>query len=367
MKKLEIGLLLAGCAAPVWGDPTVGATDQTDQDEWAQIDQELVGLSALVPSDGGLTIGGYVHSHYESSDDEAFTGAPGADTGGWRFRAVRLEAKGSIGDEYDYKVSADGKNGELQLKDAYADWHVGDDFDLRWGQFKEPVSHAGLTSGSRQLFVGRTSLGGINKHRGQGVMLHGGSDLFEWAVAAQNGDDGAADEYQLTARVIYNPVGDGAFGKYQGAFGYGGETNLSFGLSWQDDGSNAGVSTSAGDYWYLETGATMDNFAVYAEISDVDDDYDGPKGGVEPLEDLVADTTPWSLTLSYLFGDDEFEAAARYENADDSADTTRVSAGLNWYSTHGHDLKWQVNFLSQESDDSSLDGNNVLIGLVFRF
>ena len=357
MNSLKIGLFTALAATPA-----IAMNDGTDA--WGALDQELASLAKLpTASDSGVKIGAYTAIHYTSSSDAAFGAAPNADVGGWQARAVRLEAKGSVGD-YDWKISLDAAKGTFSLKDAYAAWKFSEAASLTWGQYKEPLLHSGLSSSSRQLLVDRTVAGRANDDRELGAMLSGSMEQFDWFLSAQNGADGVIDEHNLTAKAVWNAAGHG-FGKYQGAYGSNGETNLAVGLGVQDDG---GIEN--GTKLVAEAGGTYENFSAYLDYVQYDEDYDrmGPGGAFLGMEKdgVFADTSPMSLTVSRIFAEDELEAAVRYEDRDDAADTTAITAGINWYGDHGHNTKWQLAVTSQDSNDPSMDGSKIELGFVWR-
>jgi hypothetical protein len=90
---------------------------------------------------------------------------------------------------------------------------------------------------------------------------------------------------------------------------------------------------------------------VAAEVVDLDED--------------IGDATPWDVTGSYMFSD-MYEVAARYEDADDTNDTTVWRVGVNRY-TQGHDIKWVAQFASSDSDLAALEVDEFALGLVVSF
>jgi hypothetical protein len=59
---------------------------------------------------------------------------------------------------------------------------------------------------------------------------------------------------------------------------------------------------------------------------------------------------------------DMYEAALRYEAADDDADTTAWTAGVNRY-VQGHDIKWTLQVLHTDSDDTTNEIDEWTLGL----
>jgi hypothetical protein len=292
----------------------------------------------------GPSLGGYILVHY--GDD--------ADGAEMKFRAVRMEMKGTQG-AVKYAVSADFNgtiddhdgldNEAVSLKDANVAWEIYDGLSATFGRFKEPVLHTGIHSSSRRLMVERTNNGSDYDSRNAGFMLNGSFGDVQWWAAMQEGGDGAGamDETQTTIRAVYNVMGS-AFGKYQGAYGYEGQ-NLSIGVASIEDNVDVVEKATA-----MEVGYASDGWSVYADMVAGDD---APN--------------PTSITVSRLMNT-EYEIAVRMEEEDDADDTSRMTAGVNWYhGGDGHNLKWQLNFTDTKSDDLASEGSRVDFGLVWRF
>jgi hypothetical protein len=186
-------------------------------------------------------------------------------------------------------------------------------------------------------------------------------ERFQWWAAVRNGADGVASERNYYARLVFNAVGTGAFGKNEGAYGYEGKTNLSFGAAVSED---EGISD--GTRIFGEAGATWSAWSFYGDVVRYDDDYD-LSSGLDPDASPIplADTTPYTLTLSHLFFGDRLELAGRYEDFDDDDDTHRASLGLNYYMV-GHDAKWQLSVTEQDSDVDGLEGTLLELGLSLK-
>ncbi len=347
----------------------VSAPGVASENEWSSLDQEIASLtSSLHTQNTGPKVGGWIISSWRFSDDIDVDGDPSNgqdDEQGFFVQQARVEITGDAGSGYSYKISfdfADDRSGVTDtppgdtftledvgtLKDAYATWKIGDMVTGKMGRFKAPFLRSALVSDNKLLFLDRTFLGELFSGRDEGVMFSGQFDTIDWHIAAQNGFDGPADDYLFTGRVCANLMGAGV-GSVEGAYGAGEETNLTAGVAISDDGD-----VSDGMALALEVAMTTGPFAVAAEVVDIDDDL--PVGG---------GTTPWDVTGSYMFSD-MYEVAARYEDGDDSNDTTRWAVGVNRY-TQGHDIKWQAQFASSDSDDAALEVDEFALGLVLSF
>lgn len=323
----------------------VGATGfaGTGTDSWASLDRELESLStSLAAQSGGPQIGGWLISSLDMVED-AIAGPPVDDSLGFNLRSARINVSGNVAD-YGYRVSMDLADGSAELKDAYATFKLGDAVTGRMGQFKPPTLSSFLIERNRLLFLDRT-INGSTFDRDLGLQLSGDFETVGWWLAAQNGADDQADEFLFTARVAVDLMGEGV-GAVEGAYGAPDGTALTVAAFWQDDGSfDNGTRIGA------EARLTAGPFAGAAELVDNDED--------------LGDNTPWNVTVSYLFHE-QYEAALRWEDLDDSADTTRITIGVNRY-VLGHDIKWTLQYSTGDSDDSALEADAISLGLAVSF
>lgn len=103
---------------------------------------------------------------------------------GFEVRRMRLDLSGSAFAnriDYQFQWDADREGGEITLLDAWAKWMFNNDWGVRVGQFKDPLTHEKLVSASRQLAADRSMvdniLGGSLYDRVQGVnVIYGGAD-----------------------------------------------------------------------------------------------------------------------------------------------------------------------------------------------
>jgi phosphate-selective porin len=342
----------------------VSAPGVASENEWSSLDQEIASLtSSLNTQNTGPKVGGWIQTSWRFSDDiDVDPSTPSSDDeNGFQLDQARVEITGDAGSGYSYKLSFDfggsgtdgtDSNGDSftienvgTLKDAYATWKIGDMVTGKMGRFKQPFLRSALVSDNKLLFLDRSFLGEQFSGRDLGIMFSGQFDTIDWHAAAQNGSDGQAEDYLFTGRVTANLMGAGV-GKVEGAYGAGEETNLTAGVAISDDGAvDNGMALA------LEVAMTAGPFAVAAEVVDLDDD--------------IGDATPWDVTGSYMFTD-MYELAARYEDGDDTNDTTRWLVGVNRY-TQGHDIKWMAQFASSDSDVATAEVDEFALGLVLSF
>jgi hypothetical protein len=313
---------------------------------WASLDQEISGLSSSLSAQnaGGPKVGGWVITSVNSNSDN--------DVLGFDLNEVRLHVTGDVSNDYSYKVSFEFEDGDAVLKDAYIKWKLMDNISGTMGQFYIPTFRSATSDETKLLFLNRTLNGtllrtvGIDgSGRDQGLMVGGGFEMLNFGVAVQDGLDGDIDEFRITLNVTADVMGKGA-GAVEGAYGAAEGTNLSVGGFYHmDDGAGA----NGFDVFGVEAYFTMGALAVAGEFADYD----------------ALDVSPYSVTASYLFTE-MYEAAVRYEDADDAADTSIISAGVNRYSA-GHNLKWTAQFVTASSDTAALETDTISIGATLAF
>jgi hypothetical protein len=342
MNKFVFGALAVTTAS------TLGFANNGE--DWMTLDREIESLAASGMAQGGsgFTLDGWVKSSYASSSDVTIGGN---DLGGFSLDSIRANLDGSIGD-FNVHVALEGSNdvgfgyfggvgnaSTAGVIDAYTTFSITDQVAVQVGFFRPPVLNDSLRDENEFLFIDRTVSGDIWAFRDQGVLFSFAFDQFSAWLGAQNGNDSQGDDLTLTGRVEFNAMGQGA-SSTEGAYGATDENSLNLGAGyWDDDNLTDGTA--------ITFDADFNRGPMYAAASlvDYDDGIAGAFGG----------ETPWDATFSYMFAPDEWEAAVRWEDFDDTNDTTMLSAGVNYY-VEGHDVKWQLNYSTIDSDAS---GNEV--------
>ncbi len=317
--------------------------------EWLSLDQEIDALASSLTVQGGAGISGWIGANYFQNSD--------TDTGDFQSMA-RLNVAGSVGD-YGYKISLDsgaligGSGGGLGILDAYVTFPCGDAISTTFGQFKSPYSRSGLLSGNRLLFQNRTTIGAVAATRSEGIMLNGSFDALNWAVAAQDGADGAADEYQTTIRATFDIMGDGV-GDVEGAYGAGDGMNATIALALYDDGNGGGPGVGA-DSTNIGFDMTGGAWSLSASMDTL---------GVDGAPDDVENTC---ITGSYMLTPDTWELAVRMDSTEGTTlgDVDVTSFGVNKY-VSGHDLKWSINMVNAEATGSA-DVDTLSVGVLVSF
>ena len=105
-------------------------------------------------------------------------------------RRARLSLEGKLERYFDFKVEGDfADTTSTLLRDFYINIHRVDEFQLRFGQFKEPFSQEELRSDIYQDFVERSLVNNLAPSRSPGLMASGVIDkgVFEYQIGAFNG------------------------------------------------------------------------------------------------------------------------------------------------------------------------------------
>ncbi len=352
--------------------------DPPNEESWERLDREIAEYSDAVSRPNDVWITGFLRPGvvYAGEDlrDEGDNGPRGA-----RLRNARVGLAGDFGD-HSFLITADvDQNDDLVLEDAFARFDLGNRVDVTGGQFKEPFLHSGMVSEERLVMVKRTINGDETDDRDVGVMVRAGSGPIRIYGAAQNSVDGAGDDLLYTGRLTLDLAGS-AFRKNEGSFGSDDDLrHATVGVSWSDD------QAVSGDRLGIDFGLLVGNLGFYFDMVRYDRDYDlnslkMPRGldlaNVSTVLDPAgsglfvpankADTRPYSLTASAVFGDGAVELAGRFENLDDGQNTERMSAGFTWFPNRSDAVRWQVMYLDQDSDgmDSRLSGKLVELVLI---
>lgn len=317
-----------------------------EKDWAAAYDQDIESLAAsLTQSASGVTVSGFLRSSYASSSDVQVLPS-GNDLGGFGIDNARLHVKGNIGN-YGVVIQLEGAHPDpsisgVGLLDAYATFPVTEQISGQMGSFRPPFLASSLREEDGLLFLMRTSEGEFWSFRDEGVQFSGAFDQLSFSVAAMNGDDGAGDDLVMAGRVTFTVMGN-APGAHEGALGQDDATSLTVGVGYyNDDGLDDATAIAVDAQFGMgELSAALEFF-----------DYDVAYG----------DNSPWNFQAGYMVVPEEWEVAIRYEDWDDADDTTAITAGVNWYH-NGHAAKWQLNYMSSDSDNTSNEIDAIAVGL----
>lgn len=223
------------------------------------------------------------------------------DRWGFENRRTKLTFSGNVIDpswQYRIQTSAGRDGGGFRLQSAFIAKEFGDNWTLRFGQFKPPFMREELVSSARQLAVERSLVNEeFNQGRSQGVELAYNGDLFNAAVMINEGFDRdntpalAEDtEFAVTARV--EALLAGSWGQVKDFASWPNETTA--------------VMIGAAVHYEQEEFGTGDGLFVDADADGLDD---------TPNDD-EAQTFTFTVDLSLEFGSANAFAAVVYRNRD---------------------------------------------------
>lgn len=347
---------------------TGGVTRAGGDSEWLELDREIGSLASNLSTQvAEVQVSGLIRSSFAWNDDDLNEAAFNDDTSGFNLDDADVSLEGEVGD-FDWRVSADfgtdfiGANIAV-LEDAYVGWSCGEQFDMRLGQFKPRILRTASIDPEHQFFQERTLLGSSLDFWDEGVGFMGTYDPISWYVSVMNGSNDFLSDHLYSARVEWS-FGNGA-GAGESAMGASDEVSGTLGGAFAGDDTQSGSDTSV---FVIDLAGTMGQIGLFAEVADLDDDVNlstgsdvwtvPPSGGPIPSW-IDPDSTPWDATVTYAINE-EFEAAVRWQDMDNSDDTSLLSVGLNWY--HSGDMaKWHVSYNDISSDFE--DGSAVIAGV----
>jgi phosphate-selective porin OprO/OprP len=178
----------AGAATPVVANPvTVENQVQPKVDDQATRVAGWNGTHAFVRSTDGafdVQVGGYAQLDfrgYQSGDHPPNT---------FMVRRARLGMEGTLQQYYDFRVEGDFADvAGTALRDFYVNIHRRDDIQLRFGQFRVPISQEELRPDTQQDFVERSLVNNLVPSRSPGVGILGvvGNGIVEYQAGLFNG------------------------------------------------------------------------------------------------------------------------------------------------------------------------------------
>jgi hypothetical protein len=375
---VQSGLALNG--TPTSGTDTSATTGSAaaPTSDWLGLSGELNGLSATLQDQmGPTTVGGLIRAQIQQSGDFFNGNTLNEDTLGTVLDDAKIFAKGSLGD-FDWRVMMDfaevlqptwlgalasgySPSYSADLQEAYGTWNFSETIGLSFGQFRAHRSFSSTVYSEQLLFQNRTLIGELGYRFDAGVQLHGNyGGPLSWYISAQNGADEEQDDQELLGRVEY-AFGAGAGHGEGGIVAPGGnqsadEFNGAIGATYGDEGE-----VSDGSYYGIDFVGRVSGFFINGEYFSYDDDWAGALG---PALGTTYTEGPafFSATVGYLLPDDHWEVAARFQDLDDTNDTTALSLGVNYY-VAGHNAKWQLNFTDVSSDSANTEGTLISLGL----
>lgn len=350
--------------------PVALLDDDWLDDEWLDLDEEIEAITeSLAPGLPGVISGRLIGSYAFTNEPFFFYGNDGGGehVSGVQVRSARLRFEGG-NEQWSWLISADAggrtiDNEELTLRTARVTRHLSDLTGVTIGRFKHPITQAGMISSKYRMFFDREQNGEQTNDRELGLKLEGDYGQFHAFLSAMNSPDGVEPDMILTGRLEYDLMGE-PFDRYEGAYRAPEGTHLGLAVAGVDDGT-----LTDGTYTAFEAELTSGGFFVGGSMVSYSEEYD-EVGGLSQDNDLhellgtpLANTTPFSVTSSFLFDDSRYEIAGRIEVFDDQMETTRTSFSFSIYHpTLGPRARILFDYSDIGSDDDAVEGNKLEMG-----
>lgn len=316
--------------------------------------------AAIVTAQGKetkLALGGFLHLQGEVGDaaDSRF---PANDR--FLMRKVRLGAKGSFSDAFDFSLTADiGANSlgstsayRAQGTDIFVVWKAHPAANLTVGQFKTPYSAEYLVSDIKTVTVERSLANDLLAlGRQAGAMLSGTffDKKLTYGAAIVNGNGANNsfndnEDFTYVGRVAGTVLDQSGVRLTLGANAFQGE----------DTGSFTGQRTGTG----IDAVLAFDRAEIAAEML---------RTRFDRVTGTDYDARGWMLQGTYFLVPNRWQAVARYETYDPSDvagadDTKLITVGFN-YLFKGDDLKLSLNYLIGDPPGTSAHQNRLLARL----
>jgi hypothetical protein len=306
-------------------------------------------------------------------------------------RRLRLKGKGNLfklaSYAFEVKIDNAGRFNRIpnaQVENAWLNFPIVPDLDIRVGLYDMVFSRNALTSDSKLLLMDRSLIKGALTVLGVtdntvGILVHGrpldGHLSYGFGVFDNLGFETAGDTITITrksdgamttGRLVYDffdPQPPGGYGDYRGSY-IGKGQRLSIGVN----GAYLSKAQIGNDVFSLFAWGT-DIFFNTGKVT-LEAEYDSY------IEDISENETPniegagWYVQGGYLFHD-LFELVARYQEIDPDLDVINdklqwTSVGFNTY-LRGHNLKIQAEYTFKTEEGNEISNDVIQIQLQVDF
>ncbi len=153
-----------------------------------------------------VSFGGRLQLDYTFFDNDKFDFDDGGET-----RRGRLFARGSLAEDWQFKVQYDFAPNDPELKDGYVQYTGLQNSRVWIGNFKQPSSLEQLTSANNLTFTERALSNSLVEGRRIGVGFQKWSEQTTWMVSVYGDEaNGLVEGNGVAGRFVYHPqLGDG--------------------------------------------------------------------------------------------------------------------------------------------------------------
>ncbi|MFK7927954.1 MAG: hypothetical protein AB8H79_07180 [Myxococcota bacterium] len=343
--------------------------------DWLSLDQELEAFPTLLDNHEGPHISGFILATYRYTDGMRDSEGPD-ETSDFAVERARVYLDGDIGNSgYTYNLQLEAaETDDLIILDAYVTFPVAGGVKGQFGNQRVPFLRSALLDRGRLFFLNRTANGEAFRDRQESFQVMGEADALRWYASIADGKDGGGTDHQFTARVEFDAMGE-PLHDHEGSQGGSDDPSLMIAAAFSSDGGAAvvnGQTVVGGQAFALEANVVTNVYSFGAEIIN----YSENDNGVASISGVnVGDSsTPFALQGTFVLspgnddGSDSWEAGLRFEDFDDAAETTRITAAVNNYLLPNHKLKWQIQYSSTMVDRGGGDDvDELAVGLIASF
>jgi len=263
---------------------------------------------------------------------------------------------------FSWRVSAEFEDGEATLEDAWARFAPLAGFEtmrevaLTVGQFRPRVVRSGSLPEDSLLFRSRTFLGAAFDVFDDGFELAARGERWGAVAALLDGENGSDTDHFWSVRGELE-LYEADLPEREGARNSPNFLVARFGASTFAEVSR---SSSDGGGVAFDLALTYGPWSIHTEWAHLQDEFARDVDVFNGYVFSLGDGDPLTFTMGRMLGT-EFEAAARYETADDVDDTQALRLGVSWVPT-GAPARFQTEVGSVEAD--SRDFTLVSVGVV---
>lgn len=305
-----------------------------------------------------LSLGGFIHAHYESGEpsDARFAGIYDR----FLLRRARLGATASFAEDIGFKIEADFGNNSIsprtgasgQITDVYATWTKFSYANVRLGQFKTPFGFEQLTSDTKTIMVERGLANDrltLGRQIGAAVMGDVAEKRISYSVGAFNGagtNNGGNDssKFLWVGRVAGTP--------WQGSLA-GLKSKITV-------GTNVFTTEDKGTFIGRRYGWGVDSQLV---VGPAELQAEWLRNDQHPAVGRPTAADGWSL-LGAISITPRIQGVLRYEEFDSNTLTSNTTTelwtvGFNYF-LKGDDLKLSLNYALGSQPAPAQDGGRFL-------
>jgi len=334
------------------------ASAGTGSDDWLTLDEEIDLLTSSQPVQGaGPSLGALIRPIFVMADGDE----DDPDIAGFALAEADAWVEGTLGStawrlavDFASGFDSPGDDSSVSLEDAYGLISLTDQVGLTFGQYKNPTLHSSRIDPESQILLVRPWIGAAFDSWDNGAMVDFSTGQFGGFFSVQNGDTGLAAIHSYMARVEFalNAVTGGLWSKR--TTGKLPDRVTQIGLFHFEDDAAADDQING-----LDVATSFNNWRLEAEVIDIDQDAN--PGWSVLGTGLSPDSTPWDVGGQFTLNQN-FDIAARYQDADDTDDTVGITLGLDYY-PGDPTVYWSLEYDVIDSDNEFRDGDVLRVGL----